>query len=564
MPRVQSLAHPASWSGLFLALALTGCEQSTTTAPPAPPPHGSSQEIGVAVARAIALAMAETPIRQQVLNDLRESPYSEHKVILQDYLRSPGGTRLLEAIERAGIDSDSLSSSLQDTPPIQFYVPVTAQRTSWRGTPDILVVPNLVQAAPDVGFAPTGATQRLQLAQGLPSGAGAVFVLEWAEPMFRRWAGPTAATETIELEGESQIGSGRVERDASGRIVSMIDDTPEGGLRPNPSAMSIDSAGTWVDYINNLGVCDHDFCDRLELQFFTTSPGGDYGANLLTGIPGGSGSWSGWWKIHTLHASPANPIEVWLTETDNTSSDDRFYCGIGWGPCSVVPNPILEGTDGIFFAECVDRVCDADYEPNLRIRFRDRADPVLTTVTVSPATVSLWAGQTATLTATPRDQYGDIVPGKTASWITSNAAVATVASTGNLTASVRGVGDGQATITAAIDGRTGTSTVTVTVPPPSVSISGPQSLALHESGQYFANVSGGTAPYSYEWRSRNCGPAFGCGAWQNWFSTGSQNYTFASINSCGLNEIRLEARVTDSRNGVGYSPTYFIQITNPC
>jgi len=192
------------------------------------------------------------------------------------------------------------------------------------------------------------------------------------------------------------------------------------------------------------------------------------------------------------------------------------------------------------------------------------ADSAAATVTVSPATATLSVGATVALTATIRDQFGNVLPGRVATWSSNNAAVATVNSTGNLTATVSGVGEGQATIQATIDGINGNSTVTVNVPPLGVYISGPAQLMLHESGQYFANASGGVGPYTYAWRSRNCGPAVGCGAWQSWYSTGSQNYTFASINSCGYNEIDLEARVTDSRSIFAYSLTYVIRITNPC
>lgn len=101
---------------------------------------------------------------------------------------------------------------------------------------------------------------------------------------------------------------------------------------------------------------------------------------------------------------------------------------------------------------------------------------------------------------------------------------------------------------------------------PSVSISGPQQVALHQSAQYFANASGGLTPYTYEWRSRQCSDSqgFNCGVWQNWYSTGGTNYTWASVNSCGIRRNELQARVTTASGKQGTSSTYAITITNPC
>jgi hypothetical protein len=44
-----------------------------------------------------------------------------------------------------------------------------------------------------------------------------------------------------------------------------------------------------------------------------------------------------------------------------------------------------------------------------------------------------------------------------------------------------------------------------------VNTSGSQSVARHQSAQYTANAAGGTAPYTYEWRSRQ-GNAWSWGA----------------------------------------------------
>src|SRR2546428_5908571 len=73
-------------------------------------------------------------------------------------------------------------------------------------------------------------------------------------------------------------------------------------------------------------------------------------------------------------------------------------------------------------------------------------------VTVSPATASVQAGQTVPLAATPKDANGNPLSGRTVTWASSNPAVATVSASGLVT----GVTAGAATITATSEGQSGT------------------------------------------------------------------------------------------------------------
>ena len=83
------------------------------------------------------------------------------------------------------------------------------------------------------------------------------------------------------------------------------------------------------------------------------------------------------------------------------------------------------------------------------------------TVTVTPSTASVIVGQTTTLAATTKDASGNVLTGRTITWTTSNALVATVSASGVVT----GVAAGTATITATSEGKSGTATVTVTLAP---------------------------------------------------------------------------------------------------
>jgi uncharacterized protein YjdB len=99
-------------------------------------------------------------------------------------------------------------------------------------------------------------------------------------------------------------------------------------------------------------------------------------------------------------------------------------------------------------------------------------------VTMDPATASLVPGDTATISATPRDSTGTALGGRTISWASSNTSVATVSSSGIVTA----IATGSAAIRATSEGKLGTTNVTVSAPPvASVSVS-PHSASVVTHG----------------------------------------------------------------------------------
>jgi uncharacterized protein YjdB len=125
----------------------------------------------------------------------------------------------------------------------------------------------------------------------------------------------------------------------------------------------------------------------------------------------------------------------------------------------------------------------------------------VTTVAVSPAAASVTVGQTVQLTATPKDANGNPLTGRTVTWATSNAAVATVSGSGL----VSGLAAGSASITAMSDGKSGTASITVTAPvstnPGTVTDLAVASVTDSSGTLSFTEVSDGTGlPASYDIR----------------------------------------------------------------
>ena len=123
------------------------------------------------------------------------------------------------------------------------------------------------------------------------------------------------------------------------------------------------------------------------------------------------------------------------------------------------------------------------------------------TVAVTPPTSSLSIGQTAQLSAITRDANGNTLTGRVVAWSTSSAAIATVSSSGLVSA----VAAGTATITATSENQTGSATITVASPPTVTSVAvtpASSSIAVGQNAQLVASVSGtGSPPTGVSWAS---------------------------------------------------------------
>jgi len=165
-------------------------------------------------------------------------------------------------------------------------------------------------------------------------------------------------------------------------------------------------------------------------------------------------------------------------------------------------------------------------------------------VTLTPASASLQAGQTQQLTATLKDANGNILTGRPVTWSSNSTSVATVSSSGLVTAKVAG----SATITATSEGQSGTSAITVTpAPVASVTVT-PASASV---------AVGGTVQLTATPKDANGNPLTGrVITWQ------SSDNTIASVNGSGLvTGVAAGGPVTITATSEGKSGTSAVTVT---
>lgn len=117
------------WKAALLATVLN-CTGSEMVAPKL-----DVAETANRVARALALGLADTTVRAQLVSAMRSSPFVTHKLVLQDYMASASGQDLLAAAaSRARISRADLGSMIELLPRMSFSVPRRADRLAWTGT----------------------------------------------------------------------------------------------------------------------------------------------------------------------------------------------------------------------------------------------------------------------------------------------------------------------------------------------------------------------------------------------------------------------------------------------
>src|SRR5207249_347148 len=83
-------------------------------------------------------------------------------------------------------------------------------------------------------------------------------------------------------------------------------------------------------------------------------------------------------------------------------------------------------------------------------------------VEVSPASASVQVGTTVQLAATPKDTSGNPLTDRTVTWQSADITLATVDANGLVTGKAAG---GPVTVTATVEGKSGTSAITITTIP---------------------------------------------------------------------------------------------------
>ena len=136
------------------------------TAPPDGPavkasaPNGPSGSRSDAAARAarehlarrVALALADPGFRAYVKDALDRSPVAEHKLQFQRWLKALD-RRALKALAKATRETESaVDAEARMAPALEFYIPVPAHRSAWKGGEDILVATALEDHESPVAF----------------------------------------------------------------------------------------------------------------------------------------------------------------------------------------------------------------------------------------------------------------------------------------------------------------------------------------------------------------------------------------------------------------------------
>ena len=146
----------------------------------------------------------------------------------------------------------------------------------------------------------------------------------------------------------------------------------------------------------------------------------------------------------------------------NTSSGDANFNAL----MDIDGDDAIGFRDFVLFAEVFGATCEPP--------------PVVARVALSPSSVSIEEGGTHQFSATAYDSDNTMISDKTFAWTSSSTSVATVNSSGLAT----GVDAGSTTITATVDGVSGTASLTVTEPPPVVArvALSPSSVSIEEGG----------------------------------------------------------------------------------
>ncbi len=204
-------------AAVAVLLGAAACADRSTPAEPgrpATPPSAAAPGAGATspeqarnerLARRLALALHDPEFRAAVFRGLQASRVREGKVHLQRYLGEGGGRARRRLAELAGEPEGSVAGDLDQSPPIEIYLPVPAHRRGWRGDAGLLVA--TAERDHDVPVAFDLGGRRILLDPDRPP-AVPVIALGRAETDFAESSAPAGAGVYDDDPTGGQVGGG--------------------------------------------------------------------------------------------------------------------------------------------------------------------------------------------------------------------------------------------------------------------------------------------------------------------------------------------------------------------
>ena len=175
---------------------------------------------------------------------------------------------------------------------------------------------------------------------------------------------------------------------------------------------------------------------------------------------------------------------------------------------------LVAGALAVAVAGCGDIASPAARSPHAP---RLTVGPTVSVIVSCPS--NLLDGQSGQCSAAGYDSNGQFT-GSTATWSTTTSSVLGVSSSGVATAVHLATGTGN--VSATIGGVTGQTSITVTQSDLAISIGGPTSIRPNALCYWWANVTGGTAGYTYSWSQS---PGSATSTTSDFYAQGSSSFT---------------------------------------
>lgn len=462
------MRYPARIVTFGLVLLAAACD-APTAAPDLAPPEAELQDLQV-VARSMAMGMKDPAARLAVRDALRDSPWSEHKVVFQELLRSDAGGPLLEAAARAGGESvEAFRDRVSRLPELDFYVPSREQRISWRGTPDVAVAATLdLDAAQVAGFTSNGRG----VADALTLPADAVLLLAPRElRTLRLDPQPVGVGETIQSRDESEETETLFSWSVPGGeeiTVPHQELVQERESRLSPLMNHSSNSSTLVEQI--AGYMQDGSSNYLELGVAATfyAHDGSVVATATwkkTNIPRNTLVTIGetLFPSHVIPDSGVAYIRATLWELDNCGNFDHYSCGTKDDDPYGSTNYYWNDRDAVKSISCPSGSSVCSYNAltgNLKLHWHARSPSVFSGVSVIAQDINV--GDYGSASARAVDQYGYNLSGySVSSWSISDTNVASLVSTSGSSATYYGSSAGGTYISATINGVTASDYFTV-------------------------------------------------------------------------------------------------------